>query len=104
VPVSVESSKTVGEKVDEVDTWRRYDVAFGDMFHLSVGVTGTFVESFAGETSVGTGGGPATVENDRVVEYSDVPAPFLAFTRQKYVAPVDKPGTDFDVSVSVESL
>jgi hypothetical protein len=71
VPVRVESSKSVVENVDEVDTWRRYDVAFADTFHISVGVNETSVVSFAGETSVGIGGGPDVVENDRIVEYSE---------------------------------
>ncbi len=57
VPVSVESSTTVVVNDELVDTWSRYVEAPVDAFHDNVNVVGWFVALFAGEASVGAGGG-----------------------------------------------
>ena len=53
VLVTPPTSKTSGEKVELVETCRRYFVAPTDAFQLSTGAVGTLVAPFAGEERIG---------------------------------------------------
>ena len=59
---------TVVAKVLSVDTWMRYEVAPGDVFHARVVFVGMPVDPLAGEASTGDGGGGVTVVKFQTVE------------------------------------
>jgi hypothetical protein len=63
VPVSEESSSTVDEKPEDVDTWRRYDVAPKDALQLIVGLVETAAAPSTGDVRVGALGAATTVVN-----------------------------------------
>jgi len=82
VPVSVESLTTVVEKPDDVETWRRYDVAPGEAPQFIVGLVETPVALSAGDVSVGAEGAATMVVKEYIEEYALVPPEFFAFTLQ----------------------
>jgi len=85
VPVSVESLTTVVEKPDDVETWRRYDVAPEEELQLKVEVKATPETPLDGELSEGAEGGLTVGEPEVVkLEYAQPPKTpsFDALTRQ----------------------
>jgi hypothetical protein len=103
VPVIVESLNTVTANVLLVETCTRYVFAPTDAFQLNVGFVDWLVARFSGAINTGANGA-ALVVKLHTVEYALVPAEFFVFTRQKYVVPIDKPETNCEVFVRVESL
>jgi hypothetical protein len=59
---------TVVANAESTDTWRWYDVAPADAFHVSVGFVATPVVPLAGLASTGTEGGGADVVNVQAPE------------------------------------
>jgi len=68
VPVSVESSTTGDESVDEVETCRRYDVAPDEAPQLIVGLVETPVALSAGDVNDGAEGAATIVVKENVDE------------------------------------
>ena len=65
-----------------VETCSWYDVAPRELFQLNAGFVEIPVALFAGETSVGAGGGTGSVVKFHIVDHPLVPLAFVAFTRQ----------------------
>jgi hypothetical protein len=68
VPVSKESSSIVDEKSDDVEIWRRYDVAPDEAPQLIVGFVETPFALSAGVVSDGAKGAAMTVVKEYVEE------------------------------------
>jgi hypothetical protein len=81
VPVRVESSTTIKEKPDDVETCSRYDDAPDEATQLTVGLVEIPVALFVGEERVGTEGIAAIVVKE-AVDHKLVPPAFVAFTCQ----------------------